>query len=107
MDKTLERTVKKVARELDTLAEGWGTDDYADIFEWLCDQLEVVPHWVGFAKEYQGVEVTVTYGGPTITVSTLASGGVVEGSYGSENHTYHLEDATVAAIDDAVQSMAD
>ena len=107
MDKTLERTVRKVARELDTLAEGWRTDDYADIFEWLWDQLEVVPHWEGFAKDYSGVEVTVTYGGPTITVSTRASGGVVEGSYGSENHTYYLEDATVAAIDSAVQSMAE
>ena len=40
-DKTLERTVRKVARELDTLAEGWRTDDYADIFEWLYDQLDV------------------------------------------------------------------
>ena len=107
MDKTLERTVKKVARELDTLAEGWRTDDYADIYEWLCDQLEVVPHWEGFAKEYRGAEITVTYGGPTITVSTRRNGGIVEGSYGSENHTYYLEDATVAAIDDAVQSMAE
>ena len=105
MDKTLERTVKKVARELDTLAEGWRTDDYADIFEWLWDQLEVVPHWEGFAREYRGAEITVTYGGPTITVSTLS--GCVEGTYGSENHTYYLEDATVAAIDDAVQSMAE
>ena len=107
MDKTLERTVKKVARELDTLAGGWRTDDYADIYEWLYDQLEVVPHWEGFAREYRGAEITVTYGGPTITVSTLSDGGKVEGTYGSENHTYYLEDATVAAIDNAVQSMAD
>ena len=107
MDKTLERTVKRVARELDKLAEGWGTDDYADIYEWLYDQLEVVPHWEGFAKEYAGAEITVTYGGPTITVSTRSNGGVVEGSYGSERHTYYLDDATVAAIDDAVQSMAE
>ena len=105
MTKTLERTVKKVARELDTLAEGWRTDDYADIFEWLYDQLEVVPHWAGFAKEYQGAEITVTYGGPTITVSTITCR--VEGYYGSENHTYYLEDATVAVIDDAVRSMAE
>ena len=105
MDKTLERTVKNVARELDRLAEGWRTDDYADIYEWLYDQLEVVPHWEGFAKEYRGAEITVTYGGPTIVVSTLSE--CVEGTYGSENHTYYLEDATVAAIDDAVQSMAD
>ena len=105
MTKTLERTVKKVARELDTLAEGWRTDDYADIYDWLYDQLEVVPHWEGFAKEYRGAEITVTYGGPTIVVSTLTCR--VEGSYGSEDCTYYLEDATVAAIDDAVQSMAD
>ena len=107
MDKTLERTVKKVARELDTLAEGWRTDDYVDVQEWLWDQLEVVPHWEGFAKEYAGAEITVTYGGPTITVSTRSNGGVVEGSYGSESHTYYLEDATVTAIDDVVQSMAE
>ena len=86
-DKILADMVIDTAKEIEEATSG----DYAQLTEYLADVLDV-------ENKVGGVEILLTYGGPTISFDT--STGTIKGNWHSENGFYmKLNDSTCEAVE--------
>lgn len=102
MTDELQQYVDDVARALEALEAG-DHDEYGDAYDWLADRLEVVGQYersIGYddGPRLVGVEVLVTYGGPTVRVGfDAAAYAAVGGTWGADARTASAYCPTVAA----------
>jgi len=65
--KELHDYVARIAEDIEAIYEG-ESDEYEDLYEWLGDQLEA--ECFESDKGNRFVEILITYGGPTVRLTT-------------------------------------